>query len=175
MGYFWLSRLSVDGSYLTSLLLPMLIVSAGLGLMFVPLTLMVVSHVAPQETGAASSMLNIGQQIGGAIGLAAIGTVAWTSVAHSVTDQMAAAAAAGGTAASGAAGSASSAVPGVPTAVLDHALTVGFSTGLLVAAGVVLASFVVAVITTWTPGRFALSSAVYEGREEPCDEVLGTC
>ncbi len=120
-------------------------------------------------------MLNTGQQIGGAIGLAAIGTMAWTSVAHSVTHQMAAAAAAGGTAASSAAGSASSAVPGVPTAVLDHALTVGFSTGLLVAAGVVLSGFVVALITTRTPGRFALSSAVYEDREEPCDEVLGTC
>ena len=174
-GYIWLSRLSVNGSYLTSLLLPMLMVSGGLGLMFVPLTLMVVSHVAPQETGVAAGMLNTGQQIGGAIGLAAIGTIAWTSVAHSVTHQMAAAAAAGGTAASNAAGSSSSAVPGVPTAVLDHALTVGFSTGLLVAAGVVLSGFVVALITTWTPGRFALSSAVYEDREEPCDEVLGTC
>jgi hypothetical protein len=77
-GYIWLSQLSVDGSYVTSLLLPMLMVSGGLGLMFVPLTLMVVSHVAPQETGVASGMLNTGQQIGGAIGLAAIGTIAWT-------------------------------------------------------------------------------------------------
>ena len=99
VGFIWLSRLSVDGSYWTSLLPPMLLVSAGMGLMFVPLTLMVVSHVAPHETGAASGVLNTGQQIGGAIGLAAIGTIAWTSVAHSVTSQMAAAAAAGGTAA----------------------------------------------------------------------------
>ncbi len=171
-GFIWLSRLSVDGSYLSSLLAPMLIVSAGLGLMFVPLTLMVVSHVAPQETGAASSLLNIGQQIGGAIGLASIGTIAWTSVAHSVTSQMAAGAATGGAATAGAASSSSAA--GVPANVLYHALTVGFSTGLLVAAALVLVGFVVAIVTTWT-GSWRLSSAVYEGREQPCDEALGTC
>src|SRR5665648_830088 len=50
----------------------------------------------PLFAGAASSLLNIGQQVGGSIGLAAIGTVAWTSVAHSVRDQMTAAAAASG-------------------------------------------------------------------------------
>ncbi len=163
LGFIWLSRLSVGGSYLTSLLAPMLIVSAGLGLMFVPLTLMVVSHVAPQESGAASSMLNIGQQIGGSIGLAAIGTIAWTSVAHSVTSQMAARAASAG-------GVSSSKAAAVPTSVQYHALTVGFSTGLLVAAVVVLVGFIVAIVTTWR-----LSSAVHEGREQPCDEALGTC
>lgn len=175
VGFVWLSRLSVDGSYWTNLLSPMLLVSAGLGLMFVPLTLMVVSHVSNDEQGAASGLLNTGQQIGGAIGLAAIGTIAWTSVAGNIRSQMAAgAASAGGTA--GASGAASSsAVPGVPVPVLDHALTVGFSTGLLVAGGVVLLSFVVAIITTWTPGGFRLTSSVREHREEPCDEVLGTC
>ncbi len=42
----------------------------------------------------------------------------------------------------------------MPTAVLNHALTTGFSTGLLVAAGVALSGFAVALVTTWTPGRF---------------------
>jgi len=95
-GFLWLSRLSETGSYWTELLAPVLLVSAGMGLMFVPLTLMVVTHVKNEEAGAASSLLNIGQQVGGSIGLAAIGTVAWTSVAHSVRDQMTAAAAGGG-------------------------------------------------------------------------------
>ncbi len=95
LGFLWLSRLSETGSYWTTLLLPSLVVAVGMGMMFVPLTLMVVSHVKPQETGAASGLLNTGQQIGGAIGLAAIGTIAWTSVAHSVTSQLSAAAAAG--------------------------------------------------------------------------------
>jgi EmrB/QacA subfamily drug resistance transporter len=176
VGFFWLSRLSETSAYWTHVLPPMLLVSAGLGLMFVPLTLMVVSHVAPQEAGAASSILNIGQQIGGAIGLAAIGTIAWTSVAHSVTNQMTAAAASGGaSSAAGAAASSSSAIPGVPVSVLNHALTVGFSAGLLVAAVVIATAFIAAIFTTWTPGRLRLSSAVREGRDEACDEALGTC
>jgi EmrB/QacA subfamily drug resistance transporter len=172
LGFMWLSRLSVDGHYWPNLLPGMLMVSAGMGCMLVPLTLTVVSRIAPQEAGVASSGINIGQQIGGAIGLAAIGTIAWTSVAHSVTSQMAAGAAAGGAAGSGA--SSSGAIPGVPVGVVNHALTVGFTTGFRVAAGVVLVGFVVALVTTWT-GRWRLSSVVSKGREQPCDEVLGTC
>ena len=62
----------------------------------------------------------------------------------------------------------------MPTTVLNHALTTGFSAGLLVAAGVALSGFVVAVVTTWTPGRLRLSSAVHDV-EPSCDEALGTC
>ena len=168
LGFLWLSRLSETGSYWTTMLLPSLVVAVGMGMMFVPLTLMVISHVKPQETGAASGLLNTGQQIGGAIGLAAIGTIAWTSVAHSVTSQLSAAGVAGASAA------AASGAAAVPTTVLNHALTTGFSAGLLVAAGVALSGFVVAVVTTWTPGRLRLSSAVHDV-EPSCDEALGTC
>jgi hypothetical protein len=175
-GFMLLSRLSPDGSYWVNLLGPMAVLSLGMGLMFVPLTLMVVSHVRHDAAGAASSLLNIGQQVGGSIGLAAIGTIAWTSVAHTVRDSMAAAAGASG-AAQGAAGSAASAgggAAGVPPAILYHGLTVGFSTGLMIAGFVALSGFVVAVVTTWTPGRFRLRSARHD--EDPsCDEVLGTC
>jgi EmrB/QacA subfamily drug resistance transporter len=177
IGFMWLSRLSETGSYWTSILAPVLVVSVGMGFMFVPLTLMVVSHVKNTEAGAASSMLNIGQQIGGAIGLAAIGTVAWTSVAHSVTNQVSAVAAAGGSAASSAAASqapAAASGAAVPPQILYHALTVGFSTGLVIAGLVALSGFFVALVTTRTPGRVRLSSALHD-REPSCDEVLGTC
>ena len=50
VGYIWLSRLSVTGSYWSDLFVPMMVLAAGLGCMFVPLTLSVVSHVA--ESGA---------------------------------------------------------------------------------------------------------------------------
>ena len=174
-GFMLLSRLSPTGSYWTDLLAPMLVLALGMGLMFVPLTLMVVSHVRHDEAGAASSLLNIGQQVGGSIGLAAIGTIAWTSVSNTVRDSMAAAAASG--AAQGAGGSAAGAgegAAGVPQAILFHGLTVGFSTGLVIAGVVALSGFVVAVVTTWTPGRFRLRSARHD-REPSCDEVLGTC
>ena len=142
---------------------PILLVSAGLGLLFVPLTLMVVTHVAPHEAGSVSGMLNTTQQIGGAIGLAAIGTVAWTSVGHSVASQLAAGAAAGDPAGGG-----------VPASVYNHALTTGFSTGLLASAGVIFAAFIVGLVTTRTPGRWRLSSALHD-RVPSCDETLGTC
>jgi EmrB/QacA subfamily drug resistance transporter len=176
-GFLLLSRLSPTGSYWTDLLVPMLVMAAGMGFMFVPLTLMVVAHVRHDEAGAASSLLNIGQQIGGSIGLAAIGTIAWTSVANSVRDQMATAAAAGATAAGGAASAAGSAAQGaasLPQAVLFHGLTVGFSTGLVIAGCVAFSGFFVALVATRTPGRWRLSSARYDVTP-PCDEVLGTC
>ena len=100
LGFLWLSGLSADGHYWPNLLPGMLLVSGGMGCMLVPLTLTVVSRVPPQEAGVASSGINIGQQVGGAIGLAAIGTIAWSSVAHSVTSQLASGAASAGAAAS---------------------------------------------------------------------------
>ena len=175
VGFMWLSRLSPTGSYWTDLLAPMMVLALGMGLMFVPLTLMVVSHVRHDETGAASSLLNIGQQVSGSIGLAAIGTIAWTTVGNTVHDSMAAAAASG--AVQNAGGSAAGAEEGaasIPQAILFQGLTVGFSTGLVIAGVVALSGFAVAVITTWTPGRFRLRSARHD-REPSCDEMLGTC
>jgi EmrB/QacA subfamily drug resistance transporter len=168
IGFMWLSNLSVTSTYWANLLPPMLVVSAGLGLMFVPLTLMVVSHVPNNEQGAASGVLNVGQQIGGAIGLAAIGTIAWTAVASSVQTQMASGA---GAAAAGAA----TGPGGIPIPVLYQAMADGFSTGLMIAGGVTLVGFIVALVTTWTPGRVRLSSAVHEDGKPACDEALGTC
>ena len=170
VGFLLLSRLSPTGNYWANLLGPMMVLSIGMGLMFVPLTLMVVAHVRHDEAGAASSLLNIGQQVGGSIGLAAIGTIAWTSVANTVRDSMAAAAASGASqGAAGAEGPAS-----IPPAILYHGLTVGFSTGLMIAGIVALSGFAVAVVTTWTPGGFRLRSARHD-REPSCDDVLGTC
>jgi EmrB/QacA subfamily drug resistance transporter len=188
LGFLYLSRLSASGHYWPDLLPGMLLVSGGMGCMFVPLTLTVVSKVAPQEAGVASSGINIGQQVGGAIGLAAIGTIAWGGVARSVSSQMAAitagasgsGAATGAGAAAGAAGGATSSAASnglaeaAPVHVLYQAFTTGFSTAFEVAAVVVLLGFVVALFATWT-GHFRLSSAVIKGREQPCDEVLGTC
>ena len=171
VGYIWLSRLSVTGSYWSDLFVPMMVLAAGLGCMFVPLTLSVVSHVPNQEQGAASGLLNTGQQIGGAIGLAAIGKIAWTSVAHSIQAQMVAGAAAGASATGAAAADAAT---GVPAPVLFHAMTVGFSDGLLVAAGVVFVGFFVALVMTWTPRWRFVSARHPEGRES-CDDALETC
>ena len=88
-GMYWFSHISVHTTYTGGLLGPSLVTGAGLGMLFVPLSLVVLTHVRDQDSGLASSLLNTGQQVGGAIGLAALGTVAWTAVADSIRSQVA--------------------------------------------------------------------------------------
>ena len=58
-----------------------------MGLIFVPLSLVALAKVADNDAGVASSLLNTGQQVGGSIGLAILGTVAWSAVATSIHSQ----------------------------------------------------------------------------------------
>jgi hypothetical protein len=142
-GAFWFSRLTEHAGYAGQLLGPILVTSFGLGLVFVPLSLVALHNVAEQDSGVASSMLNVGQQVGGSIGLALLGTVAWTTVADSTRTQVADAAAA--------AAKAGQPVPKpgtpLPTSMVDHALAVGFSRGFLVSTGIALLALLVAVAT----------------------------
>ncbi|MFZ0168159.1 MAG: MFS transporter [Candidatus Dormiibacterota bacterium] len=78
-GLLWLSQITADTKY-PLVLAPMLLVGLGMGLVFVPLTLAAVSGVRPQETGLASALLNTGQQVGGAVGLAVLGTIASSAI-----------------------------------------------------------------------------------------------
>ena len=81
-GLYWMSRLTEHGTYLGGLLGPILVTGAGLGLLFVPMSLVALSDVAEADSGVASSLLNATRQVGGSIGLAVLGTVAWTVVAQ---------------------------------------------------------------------------------------------
>jgi len=146
IGMYWFSHITVHSQYLSGLLGPMLVTSAGLGLLFVPLSLVALSQVRNEDSGVASSLLNTGQQVGGAIGLAALGTVTWTVVSNSVKHQVAQAAAAAG----GRAGlhlPAAKAGATVPAPILHQALAVGISRGFLVAAGIVALALVVVLLT----------------------------
>jgi EmrB/QacA subfamily drug resistance transporter len=82
-GLFWLSLVTENASYAGGLLGPILVTSAGLGLLFVPLPLVALAGVADSDSGVAASLLNATRQIGGAIGLAVLSTVAWTVAASS--------------------------------------------------------------------------------------------
>src|SRR5229473_591984 len=81
-GMFWLSRITEHSTYAGGLLGPMMVTAAGLGMLFMPLTLVALSKVQDRDAGLASSLLNTGQQVGGSIGLALLGTVAWTAGRH---------------------------------------------------------------------------------------------
>ncbi|WNI22038.1 MFS transporter [Streptomyces sp. ITFR-16] len=79
VGVFWLTFISSDSSYLSGVLGPMMLFGFGMGLNFVTLTLTAVSGVAQHEAGAASSLLNASQQVGGSLGLSILVTVFGTA------------------------------------------------------------------------------------------------
>jgi EmrB/QacA subfamily drug resistance transporter len=125
-GLFWLSRMTEHGTYLGGLLGPSLVTGAGLGLMFVPLSLVALARVADADSGVASSLLNAGRQVGASIGLAVLGTVAWTVAADRARGHGAAAGAA------------------VRQVAYQHALAAGFDQAFLVAAGIAVLFLVIA-------------------------------
>jgi len=137
-GMIWLSRITEHSTYAGGMLGPALLLGAGLGLLFVPMSLVILNKVNTSDTGAASSLNNVGLQVGGSIGLAVVGTVAWSAVASSQRSQAAAAARAG-VHATGARAAA------LQTQIYHHALATGFSRGYLVSAGVLALILIIAL------------------------------
>jgi EmrB/QacA subfamily drug resistance transporter len=76
VGLFWLSDISVTGTYVGSMLFPSLLTALGIGLAFVPATISAVAGVAPQEAGLASGLVNTARLFGGALGLAILAAIA---------------------------------------------------------------------------------------------------
>ncbi|MFL6162053.1 MAG: MFS transporter [Jatrophihabitantaceae bacterium] len=74
-GMFWLSTISAGSGYVDHLLPSLLVMAFGIGTIFVPLTTVAVAGVAAHEAGLASALLNVGQQVGGSIGLSVLTTV----------------------------------------------------------------------------------------------------
>jgi len=75
-GLLWFSQVSVGGGFLTDVLGPSLLMATGLGFAFVTSTIAAVSGVPERESGLASGLINTSQQIGGALGLAVLATIA---------------------------------------------------------------------------------------------------
>jgi EmrB/QacA subfamily drug resistance transporter len=81
-GMAWLSQVSPATTFAGGLLGPMLLLGVGMGVVFVPLTTASLAGVAPADSGAAASLVNVMQQVGGSIGLAALVSVFGTVVHH---------------------------------------------------------------------------------------------
>jgi EmrB/QacA subfamily drug resistance transporter len=75
LGLVLLSRIPVDGSYLANLLPGLMMMAVGMGLTFVPITLIATTNVDGADAGLASGLLNTAQQVGGALGLAILATL----------------------------------------------------------------------------------------------------
>jgi EmrB/QacA subfamily drug resistance transporter len=78
-GLYWFSRVpGMGGTFAGDILGPSLLAAIGLGLSFVPVTIAAVTGTRPQEAGLASGLVNTAQQVGGALGLAILATIANT-------------------------------------------------------------------------------------------------
>src|SRR6187399_1028948 len=75
-GLVYFTQVSVGGSYLTDLLPGFLLIGVGIGFSFVPITIAALAGVQAAEAGLASGLINTSQQIGGALGIAALATIA---------------------------------------------------------------------------------------------------
>jgi predicted MFS family arabinose efflux permease len=124
-GVYWLSRIPVDGSYVSDLLPGMVIMSLGVGPMFVGVTTAANSGVPADRAGLAASLVNASQQLGGALGLAI-----FTALATSRTNSL---------------------LAGHDPQL--HALTSGFQRALLVSSIFILASAFIGLRATNTRGQ----------------------
>ena len=75
-GLLYFTQVSVGGGYLGDLLPGFLLIAVGLGFSFVPISIAALAGVQPAEAGLASGLINTSQQIGGALGIAALSTIA---------------------------------------------------------------------------------------------------
>jgi EmrB/QacA subfamily drug resistance transporter len=122
IGLGWFSQVSVGGGFLTDVLGPSLFMAVGLGFAFVTTTIAAVSGVQESESGLASGLINTSQQIGGALGLAVLATIA-----NSRTDDV--------MASSG----------GDPSG-LANALTEGFQSAFLAGSAIAVAGLVLTLV-----------------------------
>ncbi|MEV6781247.1 MFS transporter [Streptomyces sp. NPDC051098] len=115
-------RLPVDGSYAADVLPGMLLTAAGAGLVFTPAFMVATTGVFAEESGLASGVINTSQQLGSALGLAAISSLAAGHTAHLL----------------------SGASRGASSAIQSSALVEGFQRGFAVASVVVIVSALIA-------------------------------
>jgi EmrB/QacA subfamily drug resistance transporter len=122
-GLMYFARIPVHANYLTDILPGIILMAAGMAAVFVTTTMVTTSGVSHEESGLVSGLLNSGQQIGGAVGLAVLSVVS-TSVTKSDI----------------------AAAHGNPAVMLDatvHGFQRGFMTGALFAVGASLVALVV--------------------------------
>ncbi|SDZ34112.1 drug resistance transporter, EmrB/QacA subfamily [Amycolatopsis xylanica] len=131
-GLCWLSWLGGATGDLTGLLVPALLTHVGLGFSSVPMTVLALRGVAPGESGLVSGLLSAAKQVGGATGLAVLGTVIWATAVSS------------------------------PGAIANQALAVGVSRGIAVACGLMVLATLIAVATMRRGGKTARHNGIRE-------------
>src|SRR5207253_1247769 len=84
-GLVYFTQVAVHGPYLSDLLPGFLLVGVGLGFSFVPISIAALAGVRLNEMGLASGLINTSQQIGGALGIAALSTIATSRTSDAIS------------------------------------------------------------------------------------------
>jgi len=138
-GLYYLSLIPVDGSYLTDLFPGLMIVSLGIGAVFVAVTTAANAGVPADKAGLAAALLNSSQQVGAALGLAIFSAIATSRTNHLLAANTS----------------------------LPDALTSGFHRALLAGSIFVLAAGIIALRTSNTRGETEQSVPEPEPQLEP--------
>jgi MFS family permease len=146
-GLVWFAQVSPGGSYVGDILFPSLLAAFGLGFAFVPMTIAAVAGVRADEAGLASGLINTSQQVGGALGLAILASIANGRTEHLMK------------------------IAGGDAAQLPVALTEGFRTAFTVGAGFAIAGAVLAMILISGRESRAAVEAAARGDAEPAPAV----
>ena len=145
-GLLWFSQVSAGGSFLEDILGPSVLAGVGAAMAFIAGTIAATTGAAEEDAGLASGLLNTSQQVGGAIGTAAIAAIATAQA----TDAL-----------------------GIGQS-LPAALTKGYQTGYLVVAGIALAAaVVVAIVVPGQRGQQPAAEGVVEPEARPQAQPVG--
>ena len=143
-GLVWFSQVSVGGGFVSDVLGPSLLAAVGLGLSFVSVTIAAVSGVEERESGFASGLINTTQQVGGALGLAVLATLANSRTDDVIADT------------------------GGGPAQMPNALTEGFQTAFIGGAGLAVLGIVAAsLLIRSRDSRRHAEQAQAEGQPAP--------
>jgi EmrB/QacA subfamily drug resistance transporter len=129
LGMLWVSRITPTSHYL-AVVGPLVLIALGMGFAFVPLTLTAVSRVTPDEAGLASALLNTMQQVGGALGLAVLATIAIDATKSKLAS-----------------------LHSTSTVANNIATTHGYTTAFLVSAGIAFIALLISIIVIRTPSQ----------------------
>ncbi len=88
VGLAWFTRLGVDSTYVSHVLLPEIVTSFGLGTAFVPMSSTALIGVDPKDAGVASALVNTTQQVGSSLGTALLNTIAASAAATFAADHL---------------------------------------------------------------------------------------
>lgn len=135
--------LDADLSYFPGVFIPMVFLAIGMGMTFVPLTFLATSKVPPSEAGLASGLFNTTQQIGGALGLAILATLANDRFSSQLVEKSTAA---GVQVPAGSDQAALATAPPEVQAIVAQSLVSGWSLAFLIGAGLIILGFIAGLV-----------------------------